>query len=88
MLGRHLRQVGGGSLVALLVVELDADAVYAHRPVQVVLGVLEVAQDGHGHPQPRQLVPGDGAEAGVPHGAAEQTDSGIYSYSAMTDKWP
>lgn len=71
LLGRHFREVGGGALGALLVVELDADAVHAHLPVQVVLGVLEVAQDGHRHAQARQLLARDGAEAGVSHGAGD-----------------
>ena len=48
-----LREVGSGLLDAPLRVELDPDAVDADLPVEVVGGVLEVAQDGHGDDETR-----------------------------------
>lgn len=45
LLRRNLGQVGRGALRATLIVELDADAVYAERPVQVTARLLEALQD-------------------------------------------
>lgn len=65
MFGSDFWKIGGGPLAALLVEELDADAVDADLPVQVVVGVLKVSEYGNGHAQLAELVTCDGVEARV-----------------------
>lgn len=65
MLGGHLGQIGGVAFAAVFEAELDANAVDAHRPVQVVAAILEVQQQRNTHVQPRKFVLGDRFEATV-----------------------
>ena len=61
----HLRQVGGRPLAAILIAELNANAMHAHRPVEVVVAVLEVEQQRNADVQLVELLLADRLEAAV-----------------------
>lgn len=61
----HLRQVGGRPLAAILIAELNANAMHAHRPVEVVIAVLEVEQQRDADVQLVELLLANWLEAAV-----------------------
>ena len=65
MFGGNFGEVGGRALVALLVVELDPDAVDPDLPIEEVHPLLEVTEDRHGDVELGELVSAHGREATV-----------------------
>lgn len=61
----HLRQVGGRPLAAILIAELNANAMYAHRPVEIVVAVFEVEQQRNADVQLVELLLANRLEAAV-----------------------
>ena len=63
----HLGQVGRRFSVTSLVVELDAQAVHAHLPVEAIAAILEVGQERNGAVQVGELVQAHRRETAVFH---------------------